>query len=168
MQARTTLLSAAALGFALLVGPARAADLPKEGTFTATYSSAGTSKATALGEERWFSSWDEYGLSVGSGLFDHMTWHCGGVGEGMKTIGTVRGYCVGTDPTGDQIASEDVSDGKIDLSKPYTVTSTFTAGTGKYAGISGEGTNDCHSPEFKAPEGRYVQYCSIKGSYKLL
>jgi hypothetical protein len=68
----------------------------------------------------------------------------------MKTIGTVRGYCVGTDPTGDQIASEDVSDGKIDLSKPYTVTSTFTAGTGKYAGISAKWTDDCHTSEFKA------------------
>ena len=55
MQARTTLLSAA-LGFALLVGPARAADLPKEGTFTSTYSAAGTYKATSLGEERWFNS----------------------------------------------------------------------------------------------------------------
>src|SRR4051812_46305628 len=77
MQARTTLLSAAVLGFALLGGPARAADLPKEGTITATYSSAGTSKATPLGEERWFASYEEYGLTVGSGLLDHTTWHCG-------------------------------------------------------------------------------------------
>src|SRR3954451_23222214 len=55
MQARATLLSAA-LGFALLGGPTRAADLPKEGTITATYSAAGTYKATPLGEERWFNS----------------------------------------------------------------------------------------------------------------
>jgi hypothetical protein len=32
----------AALGFALLVGPVWAADLPKEGTVTATWSGAGT------------------------------------------------------------------------------------------------------------------------------
>ena len=62
MQAHTTLLSAAALGFALLVGPARAADLPKEGTFTGTYSAVGTSKPSPLGEARWFGSWDEDGL----------------------------------------------------------------------------------------------------------
>src|SRR5690242_3317960 len=49
VQARTTLLSAAALGFALLVGPARAADLPKEGTFTATFSAAGTYKPNPAG-----------------------------------------------------------------------------------------------------------------------
>src|SRR3954447_16253197 len=92
MQARATLLSAAALGFALLGGPTRAADLPKEGTITATYSAAGTYKATPLGEERWFNSWEEHGLTVGDGLFDHITWHCWGVDDGMKTIATARGY----------------------------------------------------------------------------
>src|SRR3954467_15260658 len=84
MQARTILLSAAALGFALLVGPARAADLPKEGTFTVTSSLAGTYKATTLDEGQYFDSWEEYGLAVGDGLLDHTTWHCWGVGEGMK------------------------------------------------------------------------------------
>src|SRR5689334_22436869 len=106
MQTRTILLSAAALGFALLVGPARAADLPKEGTIASTYSSAGTSKDIQLGGERWFSSIEEHGLEVGSGLLDHTTWHCWGVGDGMKTIATFRGYCLGTDPAGDQIAVE--------------------------------------------------------------
>ena len=167
MQARTILLSAAALGFALLIGPARAADLPKEGTFTGTYSAAGTYKTTPLGEERWFSSSEQYGLTVGSGLLDHITWHCWGVADGMKTIATIRGYCVGTAPTGDQIAFEAVSDGEIDSSKPFAVTCTLTAGTGKYAGISGGWSFICHGSEFKAPEGRYVQYASIKGSYKL-
>ena len=167
MQARTTLLSAAVLGFALLVGPARAADLPKEGTINVTYSAAGTFKQIPLGEERWFGSFEDYGLSVGSGLLDHMTWHCWGVGDGMKNLAAFRGYCVGTDPTGDQIAIEIVTDGKIDLSKAFTVTNTITAGTGKYAGISGGWSSINHSPEFKAPEGRYVQYASLKGSYKL-
>jgi hypothetical protein len=167
MQARTTLLSAAALGFALLVGPARAADLPKEGTFTATFSAAGTYKATPLGEERWFGSWEEYGLSVGSGLLDHTRGHCWGVTEGMKTIATSRGYCLGTDPAGDQVALEVATDGKVDFSQPIPVIDTFTAGTGKYAGISGGWSAIAHSPEFKAPEGRYVQYGPIKGSYKL-
>jgi hypothetical protein len=167
MQARTTLLSATALGFALVVGSAWAADLPKEGTFTVTSSLAGTFKATTLDEGRYFDSWEEYGLAVGDGLLDHITWHCWGVGEGMKTIGTARGYCVGTAPTGDQIAAEVFTDGKVDLTKVYTVPGTITAGTGKYAGISGGWSGICHSSEFKASEGRYAQYCSIKGSYKL-
>jgi hypothetical protein len=167
MQARMTLLSAAALGFALLVGSARAADLPKEGTVAATYSSTGTFKSIPLGEERWFNSWEEYGLSVGDGLVDHTTWHCWALGDGMKTIATFRGNCVGIDPTGDQTAIEYVSDGKVDLSKLFTNKATILAGTGKYAGISGGFSVICHGSEFKAPEGRYVQYCSPKGSYKL-
>jgi hypothetical protein len=157
----------AVLGFVLLVGPARAADLPKEGTFTATYSSAGTGKVTPVGEERWIGSDEEHGLTVGSGLLDHMTIHCGGVADGMKNMATFRGYCVGIDPAGDQIVFEYVSDGKVDLSKPYTATATLTGGTGKYAGISGGWSIIGHSGEFKAPEGRYVQYASYKGSYKL-
>ena len=167
MQARTTLLSAAAFGFALLVGPARAADLPKEGTFTATYSAAGTLKSIPLGEERWFGSSEEYGLTVGSGLFDHVTWHCWGVSDGMKTIAAFRGYCMSTDPAGDQIALEYSSDGKVDQSKSFTGTATLTAGTGKYAGISGGLSFTTHGYEFKAPEGRFVSYNSYKGSYKL-
>src|SRR5690242_14819918 len=115
MQARTTLLSAAALGFALLVGSTRAADLPKEGTFTATYSATGTHKQIPLGEERWVASYEEDGLIVGSGPFDHMTFHCSGVIDGVKTIIAFHGICVGTDPAGDQIALDSVSDGKIDL-----------------------------------------------------
>ena len=85
----------------------------------------------------------------------------------MKTVGVFRGYCVGTAPTGDQIVSEVVSDGKVDFSKSTATIGTITAGTGKYAGISGEWSGICHSSEFKASEGRYAQYCSIKGSYKL-
>src|SRR5947209_3563636 len=112
MQARTTLLSAA-LGFALLVGPARAADLPKEGTITATYSAAGTYKSAPVGEERWINSTEEFGLIVGDGLLDHITLQCWGLGNGMKTIGTFHGYCVGTAPTGDQMGFEYVTDGKI-------------------------------------------------------
>ena len=167
MQARTTLLSAAALGFALLIGPTRAADLPKEGTFTATYSAAGTFKATMLGEDRWFVSFEEHGLSVGSGLFDHATWHCWGMGDGMKTIATDRGYCIITVPTGDQIAAEVASDGKVDQSKPFNVIGTITAGTGKYAGISGGWSFIAQDSEFKASEGRSVDYGPLKGSYKL-
>jgi hypothetical protein len=166
MQARTILLSAA-LGVALLVAPARGADLPKEGTITGTYSATGTYKATPLGEERWFSSSEEYGVTVGSGLLDHTTWHCWGLNEGMKTIATFRGYCVGTDPAGDQVALEYFTDGKVDESKSFTATATLTGGTGKYAGISGRLSYVTQGHEFKAPEGRYVAYNSYKGNYKL-
>jgi hypothetical protein len=50
MQPRTCMLYAAALSTGMLLGgAAMAADLPKEGTFSVTYSSAGTIKATPVG-----------------------------------------------------------------------------------------------------------------------
>ena len=87
--------------------------------------------------------------------------------DGMKIIATFRCYCMLTGPAGDQIAIELVTDRKVDTSKPYTVTHTLTAGTGKYTGISGGWSVIAHGFEFKAPEGLYVQYGTLKGSYKL-
>ena len=168
MQPRTCMLSAFTLTAALSFGSAAmAADLPKEGTFTATYSGAGTYKATSLGKERALGAFDENGLSVGTGLFDHMTWHCWGLFNITNGMGQAHGYCVATDPAGDQIAAE-VGDEKHDVSKPFGVKGTFTMGTGRYAGISGGWTLLAHSPEFKTAEGSYVQYgTSSQGSYKL-
>jgi hypothetical protein len=171
MQPRTGLLSTAAfaLGAALAFGTAAiAADLPKEGTFNATQYAAGTFQPTGLGKERWFGSSEDYGVSLGSGLPDHMSWNCWGVADGTNSIAQFRGYCVHTDPEGDQIATDYVSDGKIDLAKPYVSHHTIRAGTGKYAGISGVWTAVCHSGEFKtAAKGTYAQLCNIQGSYKL-
>ena len=50
---------------------------------------------------------------------------------------------------------EVVTDGKVDYSKAFTAMNTITAGTGKYAGISGRFSSISNSSEFKAPEGRY-------------
>jgi hypothetical protein len=121
-----------------------------------------------VGKERWFAAYDLNGLFVGSGLLDHMTVHCWGVADGIKSIAQYRGYCVFTDPAGDQIAVEDTSDGKIDLGKPANGINTITAGTGKYSGISGTFTYVAHSSEFKTAEkGTFAQYTLTKGSYKL-
>ena len=50
MQPRTCILSAFTLSTAMFFGvAAMAADLPKEGTYSGTYSSVGTVKATAVG-----------------------------------------------------------------------------------------------------------------------
>jgi hypothetical protein len=45
-----------------------AADLPKEGTFSGTYSAVGTTKAIPIGKERILLTFDENGLSEGEGL----------------------------------------------------------------------------------------------------
>jgi hypothetical protein len=79
MRSRTCMLPAFVLSAAVLsVSGATAADLPKEGSYSDTYASFGTAKATPVGKERVLVAFDENGLKVGTGIMDHTTWHCFG------------------------------------------------------------------------------------------
>jgi hypothetical protein len=170
MQSPTRLISAFTLSTTMFLGTvAMAADLPKEGTFSVTYSSAGTFKPTPIGKGWVAGAYDENGLTVGTGLFDHMTWHCWGLADIANSMTEWHGYCVGTDPAGDQIAADIASDGKYPSdAKSYKGTGKLTRGTGKYAGITGDWTVVCHALEFRtAVDGTYVQYATTQGSYKL-
>jgi hypothetical protein len=170
MQPRTCLLYAFTLSTAMTFGAeVMAGDLPKEGMFSGTGSTAGTYKAYPVGKDRTLLTWDENGLSVGNGLLDHVTWHCFGLQDIASGMEQFQGYCVATDPAGDQIVSNVVSDGKHATgAKSYGAIGTFTTGTGKYAGISGGWTVVLHSPDFRtAAEGTYVQYSEIQAKYKL-
>ena len=170
MQSHTSILSAFTLATAMLCGAgAIAADRAKEGTSDVTLAGAGTFKATPVGKERILIAWEENDLSVGKGILDHMTWHCFGLQDISSGISQYSGYCVITDPVGDQIVVDIASDGKYAAdAKSYNGTATFTTGTGKYAGISGGYTIVIHGPEFRtAAEGTYVIYGPVKGSYKL-
>ena len=73
MQPRTCMLSAFTLSTAMFFGTAVAADLPKEGTWTATYSAFGMAKATPVGKERLLLTYDDNGLTVGEGLLTHQS-----------------------------------------------------------------------------------------------
>jgi hypothetical protein len=170
MKPRIVTLSVFTLGAALTFGAvAIAGDLPKEGTLSLTYASAGTLKANPIGKEALAGSWDENGLSVGSGLLDHATWHCFGLYDIAKGMADWRGYCTMTDGAGDQVRAVVLSDGKYPAdAKMYKGQGLFTTGTGKYAGINGGFNIECHSPEFRtAADGTYVQYAKMQGSYKL-
>jgi hypothetical protein len=172
MRYRTCLLSVLpfTLGVALPFNNAAiAGDLPKEGTYSVTYFGAGTFKATPIGKQRVLLAWDENGLTVGTGLLDHMTWHCWGLLNIANGMIDWLGYCVATDPAGDQVASDVASDGKYPANaKSYKATGNITTGTGKYAGISGGWGFVGHNPEFRtAAEGTEVQYTTFQGSYKL-
>jgi hypothetical protein len=87
----------------------------------------------------------------------------------MTGVGHFEGYCVVTDPAGDQIAADIASDGTFPAdAKTVPAKGTFTTGTGKYAGISGSLTNILHHPDFRtAAEGTYVQYGEFQAKYKL-
>ncbi len=83
---------------------AMAADLPKEGSFEGTAYSFGTYRLSPVGTDKLFVAYDEDGLSLGSGPFDHLTWHCWGTTEFTSGIGQGQGYCVGMDPDGDRMS----------------------------------------------------------------
>jgi hypothetical protein len=162
------MLYAAVMGAGMLLGSvAMAADLPKEGTFSFTYYGAGTFKATPVGKERLLFAWDENALSLGNGLFDHMTWHCWGIADTANRMNQYQGYCVATDPAGDQIVADVASDGKFPAdAKSFKGTGKLTTGTGKYAGVNGSFTL-VHHQEFRTAEGTFAQYIAMQGSYKL-
>ena len=167
MQARTTLLSAA-LGFALLVGPVRAADLPKEGTFSGAYTGWGTYKATEVGPDRLLVSIDDTGVTLTNGFTDHMVWRCWGTLDAVKGMAQWQGYCTGTDVSGDQLVYNCVDDKHPMDQKTSGGSCSFTTGTGNYAGVSGGITYTSTEGELRPiADGTYAFSNAIKGSYKL-
>jgi hypothetical protein len=166
------LLPTGILGFALFgVSLAKAAELPKEGTFGGTYTAYATFKPLAnLDKERSLIAFDENGLSIGHGITDHMTWHCFGVIDLIKGVGQNTGHCVGTDPSGDQIVFEYVSE-KFSPDKPTDSTAVnvkLTSGSGKYAGITGSHVYKNENGTSKSSaEGTALDHGTFEGTYKL-
>jgi len=170
MQSRTCTLTAATLSAAMLFGtPATAGELPKEGTWSVTTSGVGTAKGVTVGKERTMAAFDENDLQVGEGLADHMTLHCWGLFDITNGMAQHHGYCVATDPTGDQTSSDFSSDGRYPPdSKSVKGTYTLTGGTGKYAGISGGGEYVSDAATFRSgTEGTYFTHSTNRGHYKL-
>jgi hypothetical protein len=159
-----TILVAAAFATAAI-----AADLPKEGTYSGTYSNPGTYKAYPIGKERAAGSWEADGLTVGIGFLDHTTWHCFGLSDIASGTAQWHGYCVLTDPAGDQIMTNVASEEHAMDVKSFGASGKFIAGTGKYVGIGGDLTFICrNNAEFRtAAAGTYVFYADLKASYKL-
>jgi hypothetical protein len=160
----TLIIAALTLGFAT---PASAQ--MTEGTFSGTFSSYGTYKATPIGKERALVTFDENGLTLTSGFQDHMTMHCWGLGDFTNGVGQGHGYCVATDPAGDQLVLNWGPDEKhAPDQKTWNGSVTYTTGTGKYVGVSGGYTYVIHANEFRpGAEGTFVNYATFQGSYKI-
>jgi hypothetical protein len=169
MQERTCILTAFTLSTAMLFGAtAIGAELPKEGTYSGTYSAVGTVKAIPIGKERLLLTFDENGLTVDEGLFNHWTWHCWGSGDYTNGMGQDHGYCVGTDPTGDQVAINFSNDKHPMDQKIVPGSFTLTTGTGKYTGITGSATFEGDGSQFRSPEGGpSFDHNTHHGNYKL-
>ena len=170
MQQATCILTGFTIITALaLSATTMAADLPKEGTFSGTYTGALTFKTYPVGKERTLLVFDDNSLTVGKGFLDHMTWHCFGISSITTGTEHFSGYCVVTDPGGDQIVADITNDETFPAdAKSRPAKGTFTTGTGKYAGISGSLTNVLHTPEFRtAVDGTVVRNGDMQASYKL-
>jgi hypothetical protein len=170
MRPSTCMLLTSTLSTAtFLASTATGADLSKEGTFSGTYSGFGTVRVSAIGKVRVLAAFDENGLTLTNGLLDHMTWHCWGTEDFTNGMGQGQGYCVGTDPAGDQIVHNFGPDEKhAPDQKSWNSPFSLTTGTGRYAGINGGGTFVLHVNEFRpATEGTFLNYVTIQGSYKL-
>ena len=158
-----------ALALTVVLCASAMADLPKEGSFEGTAYSFGSYRLTPVGADKLFVSYEEDGLSLGTGPFDHVTWYCWGTTEFSIGIGQGQGYCVGMDSDGDRISITTGPDEKhTPNQRSWSSPMTLTAGTGKFAGIIGSGTYVNHANEFRtATPGTFVNYVVVKGTYKL-
>jgi hypothetical protein len=155
------------LGLCVTANAAMAADLPKEGTSTGTFSAFATFKATVIGKDRILTSFDGNGPSLTNGFADHMTWHCWGAGDYTNGTGRDEGYCVGTDISGDQLIDIFTDDKHALDAKSYTGSDKWSGGSGKYTNISGGGRYTCESAAFKAPApGTAFLQCTVDWNYK--
>ncbi len=160
----TLLIAALTLGVA-----APALSQTQEGTFKGTYSSYGTYKAMPVGKERLLVTFDENGLQVTNGFADHLTMHCSGWTDYMSGAGQSQGFCIGTDPAGDQLTFNFGPDEKhAPDQKSWKGSARFTSGSGKYEGLSGTIAYVIHSNEFRPPaEGAFVNYVTFEGKYEI-
>ena len=149
----------------LVVRPASAQ--MQEGTLSGTFAAFGTVNAKATGKERTVLAIDENGLSVTNGVLNHVTWHCSGLADYTNGLGQSQGFCVGNDPSGDQVVFNWESEKHAPGQKVVRGTFSWTGGTGKYAGIRGAGTYVDYSGEFQPlAEGTIVSYLTFEGNYR--
>jgi hypothetical protein len=90
-------------------------------------------------------------------FLDHAVWQCWGTGDFTKGVGHEHDQCIATDPAGDQVIDDWVTEDHELGSKSVKVIDNFTGGTGKYAGVSGGGTAVLDQG-FRAPEGSYATH----------
>ena len=130
MQPRTCLFPAFTLSVAMVFGAAAlAADLPKEGTFNDVFRFWHV-QATLVGKDRVVAVWDANAITVGKGIWDHVSWHGSGHYNITSGISHVRGYFVVQHPHGDNIVV-DLPEVTHPAGKAFNGTLLLTSGTGR-------------------------------------
>jgi hypothetical protein len=156
----------------LCIPPAHGQELPAEGKFSITYTAVNPNpiKPLALSGERELIVNPALMTALndgGSGLLHNMAGRCfvfTTIDRGAKTL-DVRGHCVYSDRSGDQVYEDVFTPAPLALGAPVKFRGKWTGGTGKYAGLSGE--FDIVSAGSIASDGPTHNAGKKIGSYKI-
>ena len=127
-----------------LAMPAIAADLAKTGSLDIRTGWKAIGEVTQVAEKHTLAAGKVWGVSfnaAGSGPLHMGPAVCTYQAEGIEGTGVTQGRCAWSDPDGDRIFSE--YSGKFTPTSAAAGSSTITSGTGKYAGIQGNGPFTC-------------------------
>ena len=151
MQAHNLTVTAFSLGAALALGtPAISADLPKEGTIKLHSNNYINSQSTDVGEKHVMTSANSWGVSyndAGSGPLHMGAWFCDWTFHNVVHPIPVGGACAFGDAGGvDKIYitwTGTINENMIDAQGSGTI----VGGSGRYKGINGNMTWQCHIVE---------------------
>lgn len=155
---------AAILGLFILVAFAQfaIAEMPKEGTGSATTFYSGTFTAVPADKDHYAVHYSNKGVMVSddkNSPFNNMSVYHVGTMYFQNGVGRLLGYMTCTDPEGDKVVIELMETNSKPAPAPggNTGTGKFIYGTGKFAGIEG-------TTEYK----RWYVYPATKDSYQAI
>jgi len=118
------------------------AQMAKEGDLSGTHSFSGTFKATKIGDDLLLVTSENLGLIVsdsGAGPFNDLSGRCVSQVLYVKGVGRNQGHCVYMDRAGDQWLLEFEAPAQKLGAATQRGTVKYLGGTGKFAGVRGEG-----------------------------
>jgi len=167
---KTVLALVSSLVILVAFGMEAKAQIPKEGTTLQTWYYSGTFKALPMGQERLQMNYEMMGLVIGEGgtsknIFHNASFHFLGALHAVKGEFEGGGFGVAVRPDGDKVFFTYKDIGKVGVGTTKGIW-TIVGGTGKLAGIQGEGEYTCTDVR-PAAEGTFQGYCPDKVHYKL-
>ena len=156
MKDKLTTASLIATVLVLMLAASAEAQMAKEGNLSGTHSFSGTFKATKIGEDFLLVTSENMGLIVsdsGAGPFNDLSGRCVSQVLYVKGVGRNQGHCVYVDRAGDQWL--------LEFEAPAQ-----KLGTGKFAGVRGEGEY-AYTNLRPVADGTYQGYSKFKGHYRL-
>ena len=151
------------------VGSVTGEEITKEGTDSSLSIFSGTWNNIPLEENTFILSWEQKGVNLdesGGGPFHNSSGNCAGISIYVSGVGSIKGYCVFIAPDGDKYLAEVTEENSSLEPGLKKGRYKYIGGTGKFAGIEGEGEYTYYNVQ-PAAEKTYQQVSKAKGSYKL-